>query len=464
MIRFVLALFLAAALSPPAGAHDFYFGADLSFADEMSDCGALYKDGGAPKDVFALFKDHGYDLARIRIWVDPHWTNYSTGADVKRSIKRARAAGMKVLLDFHYSDDWADGDKQIVPAAWANIKDTAKLADTVYRYTFDVLAALDQDGLMPDMVQVGNETNGEILMPAPPAKGQAIDWVRNAALINAGIKAVRDAGAKSAIKPLVMLHIAQPENVEPWFADAAKAGVADFDEIGISYYPKWSKYALAGLTGTINRLRHRYPKVGVMVVETAYPWTVGYKDNTGNVLGADSLLPAYRPTPEGQKQFLSNLTQAVINGNGNGVVYWAPDWVSTSCRTRWGQGSSWENATLFDFDGKALPAVDYPRANYTWPVVLTFRFHGVAPPAGGPFVLWGDFLGVRDIAVRLPDAAGKMEYTTTIMPGQEYRLQVFSDAGLKARLIAGAKVADGFYADAAPNRDTTVDIDLAAPP
>src|SRR5262249_59076804 len=102
----------------------------------------------------------------------------------------------------------------------------------LYQYTCDTLTALDHDGLMPDMVQVGNEINQEILEPEG-TKPHPIDWARNARLLNAGIRAVRDAGSKSSVKPKVMLHIAQPENVEPWFADAVKAGVTDFDVIGI---------------------------------------------------------------------------------------------------------------------------------------------------------------------------------------------------------------------------------------
>jgi arabinogalactan endo-1,4-beta-galactosidase len=202
------AVMALALLGARATADDFLFGADLSFADEMDDCGAVFRDHDAPKDVFAIFKDHGTNLVRIRLWNDATWTKYSNLADVERAIKRAKAQGFKVLLDFHYSDDWADAGKQIVPAAWAGIKDDGELAQTLYRYTFDTLTALGKAGLTPDMVQVGNEINSEILMPAPPAEGKTIDWARNARLINAGIKAVRDAGP--GIK--VMLHIAQPYN------------------------------------------------------------------------------------------------------------------------------------------------------------------------------------------------------------------------------------------------------------
>jgi arabinogalactan endo-1,4-beta-galactosidase len=351
----------ALVLTPPSQAAPL-MGADMSFVNEMEDCGAVYREDGAVKDPFAILKDHGATLVRVRIWHDASWTKYSNLADVKKTLARARARGLHTLLDFHYSDTWADGDKQIVPAAWANIKDTAVLADKLYQYTYDTLVALDHDGLMPDMVQVGNEINREMLEPegTPP---HAIDWTRNARLINAGIKAVRDAGAKSASLPKVMLHIAQPENVEPWFATAAKAGVRDFDAIGISYYAKWSKYPIAQLGVEIKRLRILYPGKQVVVVETAYPWTTKWKDDLPNTLGEESVVPRYGATRDGQKAYLTDLADTVLANGGDGVVYWEPAWVSTDCRTPWGRGSTWENATLFDFDGELLPGIDFLKAD-----------------------------------------------------------------------------------------------------
>ena len=364
-MRFIAGLFATLVmLSMPASASDFYFGADLSFANEMDDCGAVFRDKGKPVDVYAVFKEHGANLIRLRLWNNPTWTKYSNLADVERSIKRAKALGLQVLLDFHYSDDWADPSKQVVPAAWASIKDDNALAQALYQYTFDTLMTLNQAGLMPEIVQVGNEINSEILMPGPWKTDQTINWARNAKLLNAAIKAVRDAGAKSSTKPKVMLHIAQPENVEAWLAAATAAGVTDFDVIGISYYPKWSTKTLAGLGAVINSLRRRYPAAQVMVAETAYPWTLSWADSSNNLIGESDLLPAYRATPEGQEQYLIDLTQRVIANGGAGVIYWAPDWVSTSCRTRWGRGSSWENATFFNFDGDVLPGIDFMRHQY----------------------------------------------------------------------------------------------------
>lgn len=348
----------AAAQSPTPR---FYFGADLSYVNEMQDCGATYRVGGRVEDPFRIFAEHGTNLVRVRLWNDPEWTRYSTVADVERTIARARAQRMRVLLDFHYSDTWADGDKQIVPKLWAG-QGAQWQAGALYQFTYDVLRRLDARGLMPDMVQVGNETNSALL---GSRKGDPIDWTRNALLFNAAIRGVRDASARSAVHPTVMIHIAQPENAEPWFAQASAAGVTAYDQIGLSYYPKWSSRDIRGLAATIRRLRATYHK-DVMVVETGYPWTLENADRSPDVLGKDALAPGYPATPEGQERYLVDLTQAVMDAGGNGVVYWEPAWVSTSCRTPWGEGSGWDNATFFDFHhgNELLPAIGFMQHPY----------------------------------------------------------------------------------------------------
>lgn len=355
------ALMLSASAPALAAAPPLYLGADLSFTNEMEACGAKFLDHGKPADPFVVLKQHGGNLMRVRLWNDPSWTRYSTYDDVLRTITRAHAAGLQVLLDFHYADDWVDGEKQIPPAAWA-LMDTAGQARALHDYTRSVLDKLAAAGQLPEVVQVGNETNPALL---GGAKGQPIDWARNATLLNAGISAVREA-SKAHGKPIsVMLHIAQPENVIPWFDDATAAGVLDYDVIGISYYSKWSRYDLAGLGKVIDTAHRRYG-AQVWVVETAYAFTDDHADDSTNLLGSDSALPGYPVSPKGQLKFLEDLTQTVVDNGGNGVVYWAPDWVSTKCKTRWGTGSSWENAALFDeTHHNALPAFDWLGKAYT---------------------------------------------------------------------------------------------------
>ncbi|MFN3387798.1 MAG: arabinogalactan endo-beta-1,4-galactanase [Allosphingosinicella sp.] len=365
--RFPLPIVALAALAggcataPGAPVPSLYLGADLSYVNEMEDCGAVYRKDGRPVDPFALFAAEGANIVRVRIWNDARWTRYSNLADVRKTIARAKAAGMQVLLDFHYSDDWADGEKQLVPKAWEGLDADAQ-ARALHDYTRGILGALARDGLMPEMVQVGNETNSEL---AGSRKGDPIDWARNAKLFTAGIRAVREAARGSAIAPRIMLHIAQPEHVEPWFAAAHAAGVTDYDVIGISYYRKWSVMDVAGLGAVVARVRQRFGK-DVILVETAYPFTTDNADSAPNLLGPDTLVEGYPATPEGQLRYLVDLTQTVVDNGGSGLVYWEPAWVSTKCTTRWGQGSNWDNATFFDFrrGNEALPAFRFFRHPY----------------------------------------------------------------------------------------------------
>jgi arabinogalactan endo-1,4-beta-galactosidase len=351
----------AASAAPPQTPPTFYFGGDLSYVNEMEDCGAVYRLHGKRIDPFRLLKREGGNIVRARIWVNPTWTKYSNYADVLKTIRRSHAAGLQALLDFHYSDDWADGGKQIAPAAWAGL-DTDGQVKALHDYTLDTLRKLDADHAMPEMVQVGNETNPELLGGKVP--GEPINWERNARLLNAGIEAVQEAGRAGTIAPRIMLHIAQPENILPWFDAATKAGVRGYDLIGISYYKKWSKYSPGQLKATIAEAKRRYGK-DVIVVETGYPFTLAGADTASNLLGEDALVPGYPATPEGQRRFMVDLTQLTIDAGGIGVVYWEPYWVSTKCGTRWGKGSDWENATWFDYKNhEALPVFDFLHQDY----------------------------------------------------------------------------------------------------
>jgi arabinogalactan endo-1,4-beta-galactosidase len=351
----------AVAADPPVGKPENFAGVDLSYVNEIEACGAEYRLAGHVRDPYELFAMRGANLVRLRLWNEPSWTTYSTEVDVTRSIERAKRAGMHVLLDFHYSDDWADPQKQTIPAAWANDIDNADLlASRVYEYTRGVLERLNARGLLPYMVQVGNEINTQMLRRAD-STGLPIDWQRNAKILNAGIRAVRESVAADGSRPRVMLHVAQPENVEPWFAAAAAAGVHDFDFIGVSYYPKWSKLDMQQAERALAQVKSRF-KADIIIVEVSYPWTLrDAGDQASNLLGADSLLRGYPATKTGQQRFMDDVVQMTLRAGGVGVVYWEPAWVSTRCKTRWGTGSHWENATLFDFTkrNELTPAADF---------------------------------------------------------------------------------------------------------
>ena len=330
----------------------FYYGADLSYVNEMEDCGAVYKDSNENfKDLYKIFAEAGTNLVRIRLWHNPIWTNYSNINDVKKSIQRAKSEGMNVLLDFHYSDSWADPSNQEIPAAWLNqINNTELLGDLVYNYTFDTLNELYNSNLFPEIVQIGNEINAMILQ-----NGEVkwpIDWLRNSALINKGIKAVRDISNQKNKKIEIMLHIAQPENALWWFGEAFNAGITDFDWIGLSYYPLWSEYNLNTIVAPLKNLIETYAKK-LMIVETAYPFTLTNADSANNILGENALITGYPASQQGQLDYLNDLKTKISESGGQGIIYWEPAWVSTNCKTLWGQGSHWDNATLFDHNNKS---------------------------------------------------------------------------------------------------------------
>jgi arabinogalactan endo-1,4-beta-galactosidase len=337
---------------------DFYYGADLSYVNEMIDCGALYRNAADEiKDPYTIFSEAGTNLVRVRLWHNPDWTSYSDFEDVRKTIQKAKKEGMQVLLDFHYSDTWADPQKQRIPAAWeAFVDDKEKLGNLLYAYTYQVLSDLAKEQLLPELVQVGNEINPMIL------QGEKlkwpIDWDRNGYLINKGIEAVRMVSKEQKKEIGVMLHIAQPENALWWFKEATENGLTDYDWIGLSYYPIWSEYNLNQVGNAFETLIDTYGK-RLMVVETAYPFTMDNADPANNILGNEALVSGYPATQQGQLDYLIQLKKSIQDAGGEGLIYWEPAWVSTNCSTLWGQGSHWDNATLFDHDKKATKAMSF---------------------------------------------------------------------------------------------------------
>lgn len=413
----------------------FYRGVDLSYVNEMEDCGAVYRDNGEAKDPYVIFDDHGANLVRLRLWHTPDWqtanpeediNNYSNLDDVKKAIARAKAQGLKVLLDFHYSDTWADPGRQNIPAAWSElVDDTEALSQAVYDYTYATLAELDDAGLMPEMVQVGNETNGSLMM-TPGEDLFPIDWERNSALFNAGIEAVRTVGASSDIQPKIMLHIAEPENIQWWFEAATDNGVTDFDVIGISYYTAWSDYTSEQVGELIEDLVEEFERE-VIIVETGVSWTDTGADASGDI----GMRPpgVIESTPEAQAEWLIHLTDEAFNHGGSGVVYWEPAWVSTDCYNQWDQGSHWESNTFFDFDGNVIEnggiqflSHDYQLADHE--VEVSFQVQMIEETTSGAYIT-GDFTTEGNF-IEMEDLGDGLYQHTTNLPahfaGQYYFL------------------------------------------
>ncbi|MEJ2503829.1 MAG: glycosyl hydrolase 53 family protein [Gemmatimonadota bacterium] len=354
---------------------DLVLGADLSYVNQVADHGGRYRDSLGVRSAYAILADHGANTVRLRLWHDPSWVRtevygnaavplYSGREDVTAAIRAAKAEGLEVNLDIHYSDLWADPGRQDVPAAWRGITERSVLEDSVHQYTRAVLEHLAADGLLPELVQVGNETNCGMLItetgPGFPALNVCEGrWADQGAVLNAGIRAVREVAPDAR----VILHIAQPENVAGWFDQITTAGLHGFS-IRV-YYAPWSTERLSSLSGHIADWRRRFDR-DVMIVETAYPWTLENADGYGNIFGPDALEPGYAATPAGQRAYRVDLVQEVVDGGGTGVFYWEPAWITSSLRDLWGTGSSWENNTLFDFDG----AVHEGMAFYTHPYDL----------------------------------------------------------------------------------------------
>lgn len=357
LIIFPLFLLIGCSTSP----NPIYLGGDLSYVNEMLDCGGVFRLNGEIKNPYEIFAEKGANIVRVRLWHNPEWTNYSNFQDVKKTIRLSKEQGMSILLDFHYSDNWADPGDQIIPKAWADIKDIETLGDSLYNYTFETLDNLAKANLLPEFVQIGNETNSEILLQIKVDELTApINWTRNIFLFNKGLQALEDISQKYKKEVRSMIHIAQPEFAFPWFDTAMVNGLNDFEWIGLSYYPKWSSYPLSSIDKTVDSLIRRFNK-RVMVIETAYPYSLESHDEANNILMEDALIENYPASPKGQLKFMEDLTKAVINGGGEGVIYWEPAWISTQCTTRWGKGSHWENATFFDAGNgnEALEVFDF---------------------------------------------------------------------------------------------------------
>lgn len=333
----------------------FARGVDASFLREIEANGGVFRDNGAKTDALTVFRNHGVNLLRIRVWNNPA-DGYSGKADVLALAMRGSSAGLQLLIDFHYSDTWADPGHQTKPAAWANLSDGA-LATAVHDFTQEIVGALAAQGTPPDIVQVGNEVRAGMLWPTGQVSGGSdANWPRLASLLKAGVKGVQD-GMPAGRSARIMLHVDSGGNnawCRDWFDAATRNGVP-FDLIGLSYYPWWHG-PLTAVSANVNDLASRYGKP-VMVVETAYPWTLQWNDSTNNVVGLTSqLADGYTATPAGQKAFLDGVfatVRAIPRGLGAGVVYWEPDWISTPTF-----GSSWENVALFDFAGNSLLAMD----------------------------------------------------------------------------------------------------------
>ncbi|MEU2116416.1 arabinogalactan endo-1,4-beta-galactosidase [Streptomyces sp. NPDC016459] len=330
-------------------------GVDLSTLKKSQDLGGVYRtSAGAVGDPVAILRNAGANYGRLKVWVNPA-DGYNDKARVLAAAQRVKAQGMKLLVDFHYSDIWADPGAQTKPAAWQG-HSYAQLRTDVYQHTYDVLNALKAQGTTADMVQIGNEINTGMLWP----EGSTSNWSQLAGLLDSGISAAKAVSSGTQIA-LHLAHGGDNALYRTWF-DNAKARGVNYDVIGLSFYGYWHG-ALSSLQSNLDDISARYGKK-VLVVETAYPFRLDSEDTHENIIDLPSeLVPGYPATPAGQSAWLRdvmNVVEAVPNGRGLGVVYWEPAWTAVT-GNGWdpadpSSGNGWENQALFDYDSRLLPA------------------------------------------------------------------------------------------------------------
>lgn len=349
---------------------DFIKGADVSIMPELEQNGTKFYDNGIEQDGLTILKNHGVNWIRVRIWNNPYVVGPEGvgggNTDEAKAIemaKRAKALGMKVLVDFHYSDFWVDPGQQKKPDAWKNDSGD-KLVDDVYAYTAKVMQDFNAQGVTPDMVQVGNELNNGMLWPeAQLTEDNPNGYKFLAKLLNAGLQAVHDNDKDNKVK--TMIHLAGVDvNLYHTFFDnlIVKNKVNDFDIIGMSFYPFWHG-TMDDLENTMNDVSAKYNK-DVIAVETAFGYTLEDADFEKNNFGTnEEKVSGYKATVQGQATGLRDVmaTVASVNDNrGLGIFYWAPDWVINE-KVGWksnGGGNGWDNLTLFDTKGNALESMD----------------------------------------------------------------------------------------------------------
>lgn len=327
---------------------------DLSFTPLMEQNNVLYYKDSTPVPILNLVHNKGINTIRVRLWHNPSGPQ-SALPEVTDFAKRIKAAGMKLWLDFHYSDTWADPGSQTIPKAWNNLP-LLLLKDSVYQYTRRTLQVLKLQDAAPDYIQVGNEINNGFLWPSGRITSFAdSNNVHLAELIIAGIKACKEELPQAR----VMLHYAGYAGAREYFQMLISKQV-QFDIAGISYYPWWHGSKWDDLDIALSYLSTLYKPI--VIAETAYPFTMGWNDWTTNLLGdSTNLITGLHADASGQANFISELKKIVIKNQsvsaGYGMCYWAPEWVAYKGTTST-DGSPWENLTLFDFKNKVLPALD----------------------------------------------------------------------------------------------------------
>ena len=365
---------------------DFYRGMDASAVLALENSGVKYYNfDGEKQDVFMTLAQAGVNYIRLRVWNDPYDENgngYGGGNnDVATAIalgQRATKYGMKVCIDFHYSDFWADPKKQFVPKAWEGM-DIEEKSDALYNFTLESLTQLLDAGVDVGMVQIGNEINNGM-------SGET-DVANVRKLLTAGSKAVREAAANSGKEILVAIHYTNIDDMKK--LDTLLTGLQvkeiDYDIVGLSFYPYWHG-TMDDLKNAITHIRNTYGKK-VYVAENAYCYTAEDGDGSANsVEGTDDLAEGYSASVQGQANEVRDVCAAASEAGAEGVFYWEGTWIpvgpadadNSDLWEKYGSGwassyasgydpkdagqyyggCSWDNQAMFDFTGHPLASLN----------------------------------------------------------------------------------------------------------
>lgn len=327
---------------PPVSEEKFFIrGADLSLLPLIEREGTVFLNADSVAEpMLVTLRKAGVNTVRLRLWKDPDEFDQSF-AGVKLFCSRLRSEGFRLMLTVHYSDTWSDPGHQEMPQAWKGITPGA-LLDSVYAYTKMIAVEIK-----PDFIQLGNEINAGFMFDAG-----------RIATSPAGFRSLLDTAARAVRKfspgTKIILHYAGLNWADGFFRSISGP---DYDIIGLSYYPLWHGKNVDTLSEVLSSLNHEFGKE-VAILETSYPFTLGWNDWTNNIVGAaDQLHPGYPATPDGQYNFLKKVFDEVrASAGGAGVCYWGGEWVAFRGTTST-DGSPYENQALYNFNFRALPVL-----------------------------------------------------------------------------------------------------------
>jgi arabinogalactan endo-1,4-beta-galactosidase len=348
----------AAQATPPAvplAAPLTMLGADVSTLQRSLELGVKYYNAsGTQQDPLQILKGVGVNYIRLRVWLNPI-SGYNNKAKVLAFATKVKAAGLKLMVDLHYSDTWADPGTQTKPAAWSS-HNISQLQTDVYNHTYDVCNSLKAQGTTPDSVQVGNEINVGMLWN--DGKIVSNNFTNLSLLLKQGYNAVKACNSSTQ----VIIHTANANSQANmrWFYDGIKAKGVSWDITGLSYYCYWHG-SLSNMTSVVSDARTRYGKP-VAIVETSYPFTTANADSEANVISSSTPCSGYPASWTGQANNFTAVQNAARSGGAIGVFYWEPTWTAVA-GNGWdpaninGTGDGWDNQAVFNWTGQINPSI-----------------------------------------------------------------------------------------------------------